>query len=885
MEKIMLIDGNSIMNRAFYGIPPLSNKAGVPTNAIYGFLNIMFKFMDEEKPTHMAVAFDLPAPTFRHLEYEGYKGKRKEMPDELKTQMPLIKELLKKMNIKTYEKEGIEADDIIGTISKVSEEMGITPVIVSGDKDLLQLASDSVKIMIPKTKIGGTEVENYYSRDVVEKYGVTPLEFIDMKALMGDPSDNIPGVPGIGEKTAAKIIAEYKSVENAIENADKIKPKRASENLSAYKEDALKSKYLVTIVRDAELDFSPEETEIRDMFNAEAYDSFKTYEFNSMLSKFGDISDSKTEKDEIEFLNVEDKSLLDECFKKLPKNADIAYTLMKEGKNINSISVFCMETDPFYAEVSLSLSTEDIANAAKEFFEDPRYKKISRDFKSDIKLLRDYGINISEDVFDTAICGYILNATLGSYEYDKLAYEFLGETYPSNEEIFGKGKSRKSYFDVDFDKRMKLSACESKTAYFEKRKMAEKLAENEQEYLFYGIEIPLVYVLADMEEAGIKVDRDGLWAYGENLKKNIDILTEEIYELAGEEFNINSPKQLGVILFEKLGLKGGKKTKTGYSTAADVLEKLKGESELVERILHYRQLTKLYSTYVVGMLNVIDEKTQRIYSTFNQTIAATGRLSSTEPNLQNIPIRLELGRELRKVFIPEDGYVFVDADYSQIELRVLAHMSGDETLINAYKTNQDIHALTASQVFNVPYEEVTPLMRTSAKAVNFGIFYGIGAFSLSQDIGVTVKEAERYIRGFFEKYPKIKPFMDDTIRFGEEKGYVHTMFGRRRNMPELMSGNRNVRQFGERVSMNMPIQGSAADIIKIAMVNVHKALKEEGLRSRLILQVHDELLIEAYEPEAERVKEILKEKMENACQMKCPLVVDVHWGGSWFEAK
>lgn len=884
-EKIMLIDGNSIVNRAFYGVPLLTNGEGRYTNGVYGFLNILFKLLDEENPDYLAVAFDLHAPTFRHKTFDGYKGTRKGMPEELREQMPLLKEVLQTMHIPIFEQEGYEADDILGTLSALAEKNGVLPVVVSGDRDLLQIAGEKLKVRIPKTKGGRTETEDYYAADVVEKYGVTPTEFIDMKALMGDASDNIPGVPGIGEKTAAKIIQQYHDIETAIEHAPEIKPKKASENLAEFQEQARLSKFLATIVRDMPLEWNKDGLKINDMFNAEAYELVKRLEFKSMFSRFEGAVAAAPKKEEKTYELIADREGAEGILAAMEKG-ETAYIFVYDNDACQGLALYQEKLGGVFMEASMQLLMDDILKIFKDFFQDPAYKKIGHDVKRDIKLLRGYGYDDFEASFDTAIGAYILNATGSSYEYDDIANTFLNETYPSAEEVLGKGRAKKAFASLPEGERTAFAARQAEISFRAKAVMEEKLKENGQENLFYEIEMPLINVLADMEKYGIKVDKAALLAYQKRLEESMDGMEEEIYALAGEKFNVNSPKQLGVILFEKLGLKGGKKTKTGYSTAADVLEKLRTEHPIVEHILNYRQLAKLKSTYADGLLAVMDMDTEKIYSTFNQTITATGRISSTEPNLQNIPVRLELGRELRKVFIPEsDEYCFLDADYSQIELRVLAHISGDETLIDAFRNNQDIHRLTASQVFHVPFDEVTPLQRSNAKAVNFGIIYGKGSFTLGQDLGISRKEAEDYISAYFAKYPKIKTFMDETIKNGAKDGYVSTLWNRRRAMPELQSGNFIQRAAGERAAMNMPIQGSAADIIKIAMVKVHQALKDGGYRSRLILQVHDELLIETHKDEKEAVAKILKENMEQAVQLAVPLDVDVHEGVSWFEAK
>lgn len=883
-EKIMLIDGNSIVNRAFYGVPLLTNGEGRYTNGVYGFLNILFKLLDEEQPDYLAVAFDLQAPTFRHRTFDGYKGTRKGMPEELREQMPLLKEVLQAMHIPIFEQEGFEADDILGTLSALAEKNGIVPVVVSGDRDLLQLAGETLKVRIPKTKGGRTETEDYYAADVQAKYGVTPAEFIDMKALMGDASDNIPGVPGIGEKTAAKIITQYHDIETAIAHAAEIKPKKASENLAAYQEQARLSKFLATIVRDMPLEWDKETLKIGDMFNQTAYELVKRLEFKSMFSHFeGSASAPKQAEQTYRF--VADREGAKEVLAAL-KKGEVGYAFVYENEEGQGLALYQEQLGGVWIEASMAFLMQEILELFQPFFTNDAYRKIGHDVKKDIRFLRSYGYNGFTAEFDTAIGAYILNATGSSYEYDDIAATFLNETYPSQEEVFGKGRTKKAFAALPEAERTAYGARQAEIFFRARKVMEERLAENEQKSLFYDMEMPLIYVLADMEKYGIKVDKAALLAYQKRLGESLDGMEEEIYALAGEKFNINSPKQLGVILFERLGLKGGKKTKTGYSTAADVLEKLRTAHPIVERILHYRQLAKLKSTYADGLLAVMDAETEKIYSTFNQTITATGRISSTEPNLQNIPVRLELGRELRKIFIPESAeFCFLDADYSQIELRVLAHISGDESLIAAFKSNQDIHRMTASQVFHVPFDEVTPLQRSNAKAVNFGIIYGKGAFSLGQDLGISRKEAEEYINAYFARYPKIKTFMEDTIKNGAKNGYVSTLWNRRRNMPELQSSNFMQRAAGERAAMNMPIQGTAADIIKLAMIKVHRALQEGGYRSRLILQVHDELLIEAYKEEKDAVAKILKENMEHAADLLVPLDVDVHEGASWFEAK
>lgn len=887
-EKIMLIDGNSIVNRAFYGVPLLTNSEGQYTNAVYGFLNILFKLLDEDQPQYLGVAFDLSAPTFRHKTFDGYKGTRKGMPEELRQQMPLLKEVLRTMGIAIYEQEGFEADDILGSLSLRAKESGLIPIVISGDRDLLQLADDIVKIRIPKTKGARTEIEDYYAKDVMEKYGVTPMEFIDVKALMGDTSDNVPGVPGIGEKTAIKIIQQYHDLENAIAHSTEIKPKKASENLAEFQEQARLSKYLVTIVRDMELMLDLEHMKTSGIFTPQAYELVKRLEFKSMFGRFENRTQStpqQSEKKEVSYRHITEKAKAEDFFAALEQK-ETAYILIVDDDVWKGIAVAQDETEAAFVEITEQLPEEALFGICKPFLLNTAYHKIGHDVKQDIRVLsRLEYLEIAAD-FDTALAAYLINPTGNSYAYDDLARDFLDEVYPSVEEVLGKGKKKQPLESLPDTERVIFAARQAEIALRAKKVLAQKLKENEQEDLFFSMEMPLLYVLADMEYYGMKVDRTALLAYQEEINTRIAAVEKEIYEMAGEEFNINSPKQLGVVLFEKMGMQGGKKTKTGYSTAADVLEKLKKDNPIIEKILYYRQLAKLKGTYADGLLAVMDEKTDKIYSTFNQTITATGRISSTEPNLQNIPIKLDLGRQLRAVFIPtSEEYCFLDADYSQIELRVLAHVAGDQTLIDAFNQKQDIHRLTASQVFHVPFDDVTALQRRNAKAVNFGIVYGIGAFSLSQDLDITRKEAEQYIAAYFEKYPKIKEYQENTIKEATEKGYAETIFHRRRAMPELQSKNFVQRSFGERVAMNMPIQGSAADIIKIAMIKVHHALKAGGYRSRLILQVHDELLIETHREEKEAVAKILKENMEQAVNLAVSLDVDVCAGDNWLDAK
>lgn len=889
-EKILLIDGHSIANRAFYGLPILTNKDGEYTNAVYGFLNILISMIEEEQPKYVAVAFDLSGPTFRHLRYEAYKGTRKGAPAEFRPQIPLLKEVLDTMNIKRFEVEGYEADDILGTLAKRAEAMGILPVIVSGDRDMLQITSDHIKLKIPTTRRTGTEVVEYFAKDVLETYGVTPVQYIDVKGLMGDPSDNIPGVPGVGEKTALRLIKEYNSVENVIANIPNIKQKKLSENLATYQQQAIDSKELSTIVTDMDLELNLEELEYNLVLNPEGVALFQRLEFKNLLTRlpheegaYDSCQQDCLAVENIRITKMEDLQLL---LKELRNVDQFAYLCVYDDNSLCGFTIcFTMEKS-YWIESSETFTIEEIIHTLTPIFEEDKIKKITYNSKEDLHTLTQYDVSLNGLYFDTMIAAYVLYPTNSSYDIDEIAHMFLSETHKSTEVLLGKGKKIKSIFEIPAEERTDWIGTRGNIIYRSYKKMQNELKEYNQEALFFEMEMPLVKVLFDMEHSGIKVATSELTEYGKKLEDKIQLITKEIYDFAGEEFNINSPKQLGVILFEKLEIPPLKKTKTGYSTSAEVLDKLKTKYPIVEKILEYRQLAKLKSTYVDGLFAVINQKDGKIHSTFNQTITATGRISSTEPNLQNIPIKMELGRQIRKVFIPSnEDYVFVDADYSQIELRVLAHIADDPILIEAFQSGQDIHRLTASQVFNIPIDEVTSLQRSNAKAVNFGIVYGISAYSLSEDLGITQKEAKRYIEGYFEKYPKVKQYLDDVILFAKENGYVETLFQRRRSIPEINSRNFNVRGFGERVAMNTPIQGSAADIIKLAMIKVYSVLKQNKMRSRLILTVHDELLVEAHKEEVEEVTKILKSEMENAASLSVPLSVDLHVGNTWYETK
>ena len=869
-SKIVLIDGHSILNRAFYGLPDLTNAEGLHTNAIYGFLTIMFKLLEEEKPEYLTVAFDVHAPTFRHKMYAEYKGTRKPMADELRQQVPVIKEVLRAMRVKTIECAGLEADDLIGTLSNRCENEGMEVTVISGDRDLLQLATEHVKIRIPKTKQGKTEIEDYYAKDVEERYQVTPKEFIDLKALMGDTADNIPGVPSIGEKTATKIITQYHSIEEAHEHVDELKPPRASKALSEHWDLAVLSKELATINVKADFPYELSEAKLGNLYTEEAYIFFQKLEFKNLLSRF-DVS-APVNKVEDGFKIITSKSEAEKVFVQAEEASTIGAVIFKDLENVlplfadqaglGGIGLCFSKEESYCIKVEKDITGEWLLKKLADVAEKAETYAMFHLKES----MEQVTIRNQANCFDVSVAAYLLNPLKNNYTWEDVAREHLG-----------------LMIDEKIDQDMK--ACyESYVNYASVEVLRQKLRDTKMDTLFRDIEMPLVFTLFDMEQNGIRVEADALKQYGDQLAGKIAELEKEIYEEAGETFNINSPKQLGVVLFENMKLPGGRKTKTGYSTAADVLEKLAPEHPVVAKILEYRQYTKLKSTYADGLANYIQDD-GRIHGKFNQTITATGRISSTEPNLQNIPVRMELGRLIRKVFIPEEGYRFVDADYSQIELRVLAHCSGDEHLIQAYKEQSDIHRITASQVFHIPFDEVTPQQRRNAKAVNFGIVYGISSFGLSQDLSITRKEAAKYIDDYFATYPGIKTFLDHAVTHAKEEGYVVTLFGRRRPVPELSSSNFMQRSFGERVAMNSPIQGAAADIIKIAMIRVTQRLKDQKMKSRLVLQVHDELLIEAHEPELDEVQNILKEEMEHAAELKVPLEIDMHTGDNWYEAK
>lgn len=958
-EKIVLIDGHSILNRAFYGLPDLTNSEGMHTNAVYGFLNIMLKILEEEKPDYLTVAFDEHQPTFRHEMYQEYKGTRKKMPDELREQVPVIQEVLQAMGVCIVKQAGLEADDILGTIARMAEKQGLEVSLVSGDRDLLQLATEHILIRIPKTKRSGTEIEDYHTQEVIDKYGLTPLQIIDLKGLMGDSADNIPGVPGVGEKTATKILTAFPTLEEAYAHIEEVEPKRVRELLRANEDLARLSKDLATIRTDCDLGYELSSAKLGELFTPEAFQWVKRLELKSLLKHFDPAIAEQAAPKITGGRLLETKKELEGFIRKLEKekpavlgvaflgDAWVNAGTVKKGKNKKSggqlslvfdedsqaLSIAEEDTgETEYALMGLSLSyvrqdsketeadtacmlvTEQLsveqlleaysraAGAAAEVVlldwknalhlttpveqrEPNKEAAKQKGFADGTKEERE---RLFHQLRDIMIAAYLLNPLKDSYQSEDIARDYLGMTLPSYQELFGKEKMSELLpgMPEDADRKQKLLeyfACQSCIPCMAWPVVKQKLKEQGMYDLLQDVEMPTAYYLYEMERIGVQADRKTLTDMSELLGRRIAEAETDIYDLAGEEFNINSPKQLGVILFEKLKLPFAKKTKTGYSTSADILEKLRTEDPIVDKILDYRQVSKLKSTYADG-LPVYIEEDRRIHGKFNQTITATGRISSTDPNLQNIPIRMELGRQLRKVFEPKEGCIFIDADYSQIELRVLAHLSGDAELIRAYREGKDIHRSTAANVFHTPFEEVTDLQRRNAKAVNFGIVYGISAFGLSQDLNISRKEAEEIIEQYFTSYPAIKRYLDGLVESAKEKGYAETMFGRRRPVPELASGNYMQRSFGERVAMNSPIQGTAADIIKIAMLRVAESLREEGLYARIVLQVHDELLIETPAAEREQVYGILQREMPAAAELSVPLEIGIEEGMNWYEA-
>ncbi len=910
MEKIVLIDGNSILNRAFYGImgsKMLMTPDGKYTNAIYGFLAILFKVLEDIKPEYLMVAFDLKAPTARHKMYEGYKANRKGMPNELAEQMPILKDILRSMNIAIVEMEGYEADDILGTIAKKAEKKRLDVTIVSGDRDTFQLTSNHIKVRIPHTKMGKTEVDVFDEEAILEKYGIMPKQLIEVKGLQGDTSDNIPGVPGIGEKTALELIQKYHSIANLYleierDKAD-LKPK-TKEKLVTNRELAELSRTLGTINTEVPIEEKVEDFKRQEWNEEEVYAKFKELNFNRFIERFGLQSKPEMPQDinelfTIETLSLEDASKIQKLVEAIKQEGKLIYFLQKEkAERQETLAVIPKKMTTLYMIISQTVyeipmnNVELFVQNFKEVLEDNSVKKYSYGMKEDIVLWRELGIDLNGIYFDSEIAGYLLNSSISHYTLEELANQYLKMDLTGYLEAMGMKQEQ--------EKQMTLFAQETDTSLdFERYQnamyvytiaklqemMLPKLEETNATELFQNIEMPLAKVLANMQYEGIYLDKEELISFGDKLKEQIETLKQEIYNLSGEEFNVNSTQQLGIVLFEKLKLPVYKKTKKGYSTDGDVLEKLRPEHPIIEKLLEYRSLVKLNSTYVEGLLPYVNPQTNRIHSYFHQTITATGRISSTEPNLQNIPTRAEQGKQIRKAFKAEEGNIFIDADYSQIELRILAHISQDETMKQAFLNEEDIHRQVASKVFNVPQEDVTKEQRSAAKAVNFGIVYGISGFGLAEQLGISRKKAENYIEQYLNKYEGVKAFMNDIVEEAKEKGYVETLYHRRRYITELSSSNYMVRQFGTRAAMNTPIQGTAADIMKIAMIKVFDRLREEKLDAKLILQIHDELLIECKEEQKQQVKQILKDSMEQAVTLDIPLEVEVSEAGNWYEVK
>ena len=915
-NRLLIIDGNSIMNRAFYGIMSskmLTTPDGIYTNAIYGFLAILFKELEDLKPNYIAVAFDLKAPTHRHKMFDGYKATRHGMPEELAQQMPIIKEILKDMNITIIEKEGYEADDILGTMSKRAENEGINVTILSGDRDTFQLATDKITIRIPRTKAGKTEEDDYDKSKIEETYGVMPRQLIQVKGLMGDTSDNIPGVPGVGEKTALKLVQEYGNIDKLYEKleAGNSNIKGAlKDKLTTNKQLAYMSRTLGEILLDAPIDISMKDIKIKQWNTEKVTQKFKELRFNRFLERFNlnELSNKNSKTNNIDDLlkiNTIDfmqNKNIDSIMENIKQKQEMIYHFELENikenriidKKIKSITIYNKQINE--ATYIYNIKEEDFIEKFKEIFEDENIKKVGYDLSIDYVILKQLEINMQNIYYDAKIAGYDLNPT-NKNTLKELAIQYLDIDIDQYLSVKAENNENEqiNLFDIvtkqeeNSKNNIELSKyTESLNAYIIGKLLditINKLKEIDALSLFENIEMPLVQILGSMQYEGMYVDKDALKDFGNELKLQIDKLTSEIYDLAGEEFNINSHQQLGNILFEKLNLPSKKKTKSGYSTDVEVLEKIKFEHPIVEKVLEYRTLTKLNSTYVEGLLQYINPITEKIHSYFHQTITATGRISSTEPNLQNIPTRAELGKNIRKAFKPKDGNVYIDADYSQIELRVLAHISQDENMQVAFKKGEDIHKQAASKVLNIPIQEVTKEQRSSAKAVNFGIVYGISDFGLANQLGVSNKQAKEYIKQYLEKYSGIKHFMDDIVESAKAKGYVETLFHRRRYVPELQSNNYMVRQFGARVAMNTPIQGTAADIMKLAMKNVYQELKKNKLDAKIILQIHDELLIEVSKQDKEKAKKILKDCMVKAATLSVPLEVEVSEGENWYEVK
>ncbi|HLR35083.1 MAG TPA: DNA polymerase I [Tissierellales bacterium] len=890
-EKLIIIDGSSLLHRAFYALPLLSTKDGIYTNGVLGFMTMLNKINEDYNPEYMCVAFDKKGPTFRHLEYELYKAQRDSTPNELSLQFPILKEILKSMNIYQMEMDQYEADDIAGTIARLGEEEGLDVMLVSGDRDFLQLATDNTKVLI--TKKGITQLEEYDEKKFIETYGITPKQFIDLKGLMGDQSDNIPGVPGIGEKTGLKLLKEFNSMEGVYENIDKVTGKKRKESLIEHKQTAFLSKKLSEIITNIPLDLTIKDLKVEEPNWDELIKLYEKFELRRLLEQLPhdkvNIESESTYEPEFEIITEES---FEEIVEEIKNSKKFAFKLIFKYEDfvkdeILGAIIKVKDKNAYYIDFEENSKSKDaFITTFKPIFEDESIEKIGHRLKGDIVGLFRVGIDIKNITFDSMIGQYLLNPAQSNYDIDELSREHLNINIRNEEELLGKGRKKKSYKDLKVQERANYFSILIDMVFMLENPIKGLIASQGMEELFYNIELPLIKVLANMEYVGFKININVLEELKEEFNKKIDKLTEEIYTLSGEEFNINSPKQLGEILFDRLDLPVIKKTKTGYSTNAEVLDKLKGKHPIIEKILEYRQIVKLKSTYVDGLMDLIDKETKRIHSSFNQTVTNTGRISSTEPNLQNIPIKTEEGRKIRKAFVTQsEDYILIDGDYSQIELRVLAHITEDEKLQEAFYESEDIHLKTASEVFEVPKEEVTPLLRNRAKAVNFGIVYGISDYGLSRDLDISRKEAKNYIDKYLENYAGVKTYMDSIVELGKKQGYVDTILKRRRYLPELKSRNYAVRSFGERVALNTPIQGSAADIIKVAMVEIYNELERKNMKSKLILQVHDELIIEAHKDEAKEVEKIMANIMENCVKLNVPLEVDMQMGESWYDTK
>lgn len=885
-KKLMVIDGSSLLHRAFYALPLLTTKEGVYTNGVYGFLTMFYKIKEEYDPAYICVAFDKKGPTFRHKEYKEYKGTRDKSPTELAQQFPMIREVLKAMKVVVLEMDEYEADDIAGTLAKIGEKENFETILVTGDKDYLQLATDKTKVLI--TRKGITNMEMFDREKIKEVYGISPEELVDLKGLMGDKSDNIPGVPGVGEKTGLKLVKEFKNIEGVYENIDKVSGKKLKENLIENEAIAYMSRRLGQIITNVNLEASIEDLKTKDPDFEELLKMYEEFEFKRLLDKIPE--EYREVEEEIDF-HIEHQDIVSNDFDDLvdliKENKKFSFKFLIEDSNYIEDNILALaikvENEPtFYIDLNESL--EEFVDSFKDVFESKEIEKIGYNLKDDFIVLFRLGIQIENYTFDAKIVQYLIDPSQNVYSINNLSEEYINYYGIDEEALLGKGKKKKNYTEISEDEKRDYLSYILQVVFKLEPIMIEQLKKQNMEELYRSVENPLIEVLASMQYIGFKIDKDELENLGEKYSKEIEGLTSEIHEMAGVEFNINSPKQVGEVLFDTLELPVIKKTKTGYSTSVEVLEKLQDKHPIIDKILRYRQIVKLKSTYIDGYIDLINPENGRIHSSFNQTITSTGRISSTEPNLQNIPIRTEDGKMIRKAFVASDkGYKLVDADYSQIELRVLAHISGDEKMLEAFKEKIDIHSKTASEVFHVPLDEVTSELRSNAKAVNFGIVYGISDYGLSRDLNISRKEAKEYIDNYLENYKDIRSFMEDIVEEGKRNGFVETLLHRRRYIPELKAKNFNVRSFGERIAMNTPIQGSAADIIKMAMVQVYNTIKKRGLKSKLILQVHDELIIETHKDEMEEIKELIKELMEGAIELDLPLRADIETGDSWYE--